>query len=99
MPYFRVRLSGSGIRYQVDDGDVVAIGFFTTRQVRAENENAARALAEGLVLSEWDSGSPYAKGNTGPAPEWVVEDVCRVSILTGFLEGGLRGYTFYQHDD
>jgi hypothetical protein len=98
MPYFKVKLSGAGISLPFDGGDP-AIGFFTTRLVRARDEAHAHGLAQDLVLSEWHTGGAYATGNIGALPTLLVEESWQVGLLQGILGRRPTGYSFYAHDD
>lgn len=97
MSHYRVILSGRGIDLPFDGGS--AVGFFTTRQVRAANLPDAEFFAKELVLAEWRSGGPYAKANRGSLPVLSVEQSFPVSWLTGTFGFKPSGYTFYRHED
>ena len=99
MPYFKVQLSGTGISLQVVDGSDPAIGFFTTRLIRARDPEHARSMARESVLSEWQPGGAYATGNIGALPSLTVEESWQVGLLEGILGRRASGYAFYTHDD
>ena len=99
MPYFKVQLSGAGISLQAVDGADPAIGFFTTRLVRARDPEHAHSLAKEAVLSEWQPGGAYAGGNIGTLPSLIVEESWQVGLLEGILGRRASGYAFYSHDD
>lgn len=99
MPYFKVRLSGAGILYPFADGSDPAIGFFTTRLVRAPDIEEAHHLAKDLVLSEWRPGGEYADGNAGSVPVLAVDESWSVGFLSGIFGRRSGGYTFYRYDD
>lgn len=95
MPYFKVIVSGRGILF---GDDFQAIGFFTTRTMRARDAQAAGALAQEQVLAEWREGGRYAGGNRGAVPALTVERHHRVGFLAG-LFARPAGYTFYESED
>lgn len=99
MPYFKVRLSGTGISYPFVDGSDPAIGFFTTRVVRAPDTKQAHMAAKARVLSDWQSGGSYATGNSGSIPTLVVEESWPIGWLRGVFGRKHEGYTFYLRDD
>ncbi|MCD9029581.1 hypothetical protein LDO26_15410 [Luteimonas sp. BDR2-5] len=97
MPHFKVILSGRGIDLPFE-GDS-AIGFFTTRQVRATDLPDAESLAKELVLAEWRSGGTYAQANRGSLPVLAVEHSFSVGWVAGTFGRNPSGYTFYCHED
>jgi hypothetical protein len=97
MSYFKVILSGRGIDLPFE-GDL-AVGFFTTRQVRAADRLDAESLAKDLVLAEWRSGGTYAQSNRGSLPVLSVEQSLPVGWLVGTFGRNPSGYTFYCHED
>ena len=98
MSYFRVMLSGTGISYGFEDGSDPAIGFFTTRTVRANDLLAAERSAKKLVLSEWQPGGEYAADNHGQTPMLAVEDARAIGYLQGLFGRKGGGYAFYTND-
>ena len=94
MPHFRVKLEGTGILASFEGGGDPVIGFFTTRQVRAPDADAAEARAMLEVATEWASGS-YAGCNNGAQPSLTAEDVWPVSWWRALVERAPSGYTFY----
>ena len=97
MPHFKVMLSGRGIDLPFDG--TPAIGFFTTRLVRAPDLATAELDAIELVLSEWRPGGKYAVANQGGAPALMVEDSFPVGFLAGLFGRKGSGYAFYTHED
>ena|SRR5690554_3071454 len=97
MPYFKIICSGRGIDLPFE-GDS-AIGFFTTRLVRAANRSDAESLATDLVRSEWRSGGTYFQANRGALPVLSVEQSFPVGWLAGTFGRKPSGYTFYCHED
>ena len=98
MSYFRVMLSGTGILYGFDDGSDPAIGFFTTRIVKADDLLDAERSAKELVLSEWQRGGAYMAENRGSVPALVIEDACPISYFRGLFGHKRGGYAFYTND-
>jgi hypothetical protein len=96
MPHFKIILSGRGIDLPFE-GDS-AVGFFTTKLVRATDLPSAESLAKDLVLSEWRSGGTYARVNRGSLPALSVEQSFPVGWLVGTLGRKPSGYTFYRHE-
>lgn len=97
MPYFKILLSGRGIDLPFDDDS--AIGFFTTRLVRAVDLANAETLARDLVLSEWRPGGDYAQANRGAVPVLSIERSFPVGWLQGIFGRKGSGYAFYCHED
>ncbi len=98
MAYFQVILSGIGISLPVE-GSEPAIGFFTTRTVRARDREQAEFLAKEMVLSEWRTNGTYAKANTGGIPSLTVTSVTSIGLLKGVFSRKRTGYAFYLHED
>ena len=97
MPHFKVILSGRGIDYAF--GDDRAVGFFTTRLVKAPDLGAAELMAKELVLSEWRSGGECSASNRGSLPVLAVEESFPVGLLAGIFSRRPNGYSFYRHED
>ena len=97
MPYFKVILSGRGIDCSVDDDR--AVGFFTTRLVKASDLASAESEAQELVLSEWRPGGEYSSSNSGSLPALTVEQSFPIGLLAGLFGRRPRGYSFYRHED
>jgi hypothetical protein len=97
MPFFKVTLCGEGIAYQFSDGSK-AIGFFTTRLVRASNREGAGEVAKQLILHEWVNGV-LARNNTGLAPALRVEDTQAVNFFKAIVGRKPTGYSFYSKDN
>jgi hypothetical protein len=97
MSHFKVTLNGSGIAFPI--GDQVAVGFFTTRKIRAANAHEARSKAREVVASEWSAGGVYAQANTGTEPILTIENVLSLSLLGGLISRSTRGYSFYATED
>ena len=98
MPYFRVMLSGAGISYGFDDDSDPAIGFFTTRTVKADDLPRAERSAKALVLLEWQPGGKHFAGNRGSLPVLAIEDARPIGYLRGLLGRKGSGYAFYTND-
>jgi hypothetical protein len=99
MPYFQVMLSGAGILLPFEDASDPAIGFFTTRNVRASDSGRAQVLAKELVLSQWRSGGAYAGANKGATPVLAIESISTIGLLKGIFGRKATGYAFYTHAD
>ncbi len=97
MPHFKVILSGRGIDCAI--GEDSAVGFFTTRLVKAHNATAAELAAQELVHSEWRPGGEYASSNLGPLPVLSVEQSFQVGFFAGVFGRRPRGNSFYCHED
>lgn len=97
MPYFKVILSGREIDFPFDD--ISAVGFFTTRLVRATDLAAAEQQAKDLVLSEWRLSGAYASANRGSVPALSIEKSFPVSFLAGMFGRKPSGYALYRHED
>jgi hypothetical protein len=91
-------LSGTGISYGFSDGSEPAIGFFTTRKVKAKDLLHAHQLVKELVLSEWQSGGDYAAGNLGSLPVLSIENSWPIGLLSGLFGRKGGGYAFYTQE-
>lgn len=98
MPFFRVMLSGTGISIPLEDASDPVIGFFTTRDVFAQNADQAEAKAVELVLKHWTPGGSYAAANQGAIPTLTLDKLWRVSYLYGLFGRKPSGYSFYSHE-
>jgi hypothetical protein len=79
---------------QLQDTGDSAVGFVTTRQVRATSPSEAQSRALAEVTAEWSSGT-YASMNNGSAPSLSAEAVWPVSLWRALLLRAPGGYTFY----
>ncbi|OOG50936.1 hypothetical protein [Rhodanobacter sp. C01] len=98
MSYFKIMLSGTGISFPFEGSTALAIGFFTTRFVKAATRSEAQELAKEMVLDEWRQGGIYAAENRGKIPSLVIESVSSTGTLTGMFKHKVAGYTFYLGD-
>lgn len=95
MPYFRVRVEGTGI--SVPMGDSTMVGFFTTRAVRAQSREEAVDKARSMIIAAWTTGK-YAAWNKGAAPTIEVEDVWRSPWFQNILFKN-DGHVFYPDEE
>ena len=91
MPYFRVRVEGTGI--SVTMGDSTAVGFFATRAVRARSEAEAGDKVRSMIRAAWTTGR-YAAWNQGAAPTIHVEEVWQSSWFQNMFFKN-DGHVFY----
>ena len=98
MPFFRVMLVGEGISLTLGDNSDPAIGFFTTRDVRAKCIERARLAAADLVLAQWSIGGEFAAANQGAVPTVTVDKSWQISSLRGIFGRTPSGYVFYSHE-
>ena len=94
MPYYRVLVEGKGISVPMGDSD--AVGFFTTRAVRAKSPDEAVEKVRSMIFTAWTTGK-YAAWNKGMAPTIHIEDVWRSPWLKNILFKN-DGHTFYPAD-
>lgn len=94
MPYFRVRIEGTGISVPMEGS--VAVGFFATRAVRAESPSHAAEKARSMVASSWTTGK-YSGWNKGAAPTLQVDEVWRSTWLKDLFFVN-DGHTFFPAD-
>jgi hypothetical protein len=99
MPWFRVQLHGSGIALEEEDGGSPAIGFYTTRDVRAVDPLLAQQQVMAIVLDEWRGDGDYVAANRGDVPSLTVEACWPLGFFRGYFGRRPGGYTFYLHDD
>lgn len=97
MSHFKVILSGRGIDLPFEGSS--AIGFFTTRVLKAADLPAAESQAMELVLSEWRPGGTYADTNRGSLPALEVEQSFSLGFLVGIFGRKPSGYSFYRYED
>ena len=91
MPFFRVRVEGTGI--SVPMGDSEAVGFFATRAVRARSEAEAVTKVRSMIQAAWTTGK-YAAWSRGVAPAIRVEGVWQSPWLRNVLFKN-HGHVFY----
>jgi len=99
MPYFGVMLSGRGISLPFEGSADHAIGFFTTRRVRARDSKEAQVIAKELVLSEWVAGGTYSQANIGAVPSLATDRVWSVGWVRGIFGKKQTGYVFYSNEE
>jgi hypothetical protein len=97
MGYYRVQIHGTGIRIAGEEKSRPIIGFYTTRIVRANYEDDARAKAIASVRDQWASGAEAKYYNCG-SPTLHVEEVVPARFLQGLLFRN-TGHTFYLEDE
>ena len=95
MPWFRVKLHGSGIALASEDDGDPAIGFCTTRDVHAADPQLARQVAIARVLDEWRGDGAYVAANRGEVPTLEVEDCWPLGFWRGVFGRRPFGYVFY----
>ena len=95
MKTFAIRIEGTGINLLVQDGSDPAIGFFTTRWVKALSETNAQELAKASILSEWTGVGEYGAANKGELPALIVEAVWTIGFVRATFCRKPGGYTFY----
>ena len=87
MAYFRVLLEGKGIDIEI--GSAKAIGFYASRLVRANSEDAAAVKAKHMLLVQWRQ----LHGSESD-PILAVEEIGRISFWHGVL-ARQPGHSFY----
>ena len=95
MPYFRVRVEGKDISVPMDD--TIAVGFFTTRAVRAQSPVEAVEKVRSMLTAAWTTG-PYGAWNNGAAPTILVEEVWRSPWYKNIFFKN-DGHVFYPEGD
>ncbi|MGY1411264.1 hypothetical protein ACW5EG_17040 [Luteimonas sp. A611] len=95
MKTYAIRIEGTGIDFPAEEGAASAIGFFTTRWVKATSPASARDLAKQLVLSEWAQSGEYGPANSGLPPELVVEEIWEIGAFRALFVRKPAGYSFY----
>ena len=98
MKTYAVRLEGTGINLSMEEGAAPAVGFFTTRWVKASSPVDASDLAKQLVLSEWTPAGKYAPNNSGQSPHLVVEETWTIGAFRALFGRKPGGYSFYISD-
>jgi hypothetical protein len=92
---YAVRIEGTGINLPTEEGSASAIGFFTTRWVKASSPATAPDLAKQLVLSEWAPSGEYGSANSGQPPHLIVEETWEIGALRALIGRKPSGYSFY----
>ena len=95
MPYFRVRVEGKDISVRMSDS--TAVGFFTTRAVRARSEEEAVEKVRSMITAAWTTG-PYAAWNTRAAPKLQIEEVWRSPWFENIFFKN-DGHVFYPDEE
>ena len=93
MQLFLVMLHGTGIRLCVGDDSEPAVGFYTSRAIRADSMEQAVHKAKALVLKEWSSTSRAAH-NSGTPPSLTTEEI-RIADEAELANIATSGYSFY----
>ena len=96
MPYFRVILHGTGIRFLYGEGTKTANGFYTSRAVRAACAEEAVQKAKVSVLETWAS-QEYVSANQGGMPQLSSDTVEQISFWQA-RKIPKTGHTFYAED-
>jgi hypothetical protein len=78
-----------------EDAAMPVIGFFTTRQVRADSAEEAELAALECIRADWRAGGCFAEANRGDMPTLVVEALWEVGRMTAWFKRSPRGYSFY----
>jgi hypothetical protein len=82
----------------MEEGAAPAIGFFTTRWVKASSRADAPDLAKQLVLSEWTPAGKYTPANSGQPPQLAVEETWAIGAFRALFGRKPGGYSFYISD-
>ncbi len=96
MPFFRVILHGSGIKFQIEGESRPIVGFYCTRQIKAPTVDDAVLKAKEMVLHEW-STPEYTAANKGTLPILDVDSVEKVDLFSS-LTFKNSGHTFYPEE-
>jgi len=96
VPYYRVILHGTGIRFVYGDETRTANGFYTSRGVRAGSAEEAVQKAKASVLATW-STQEYVSANKGGMPQLSSDTVEQVSFWQA-RKIPKTGHTFYAED-
>ncbi|MDI4635540.1 hypothetical protein J7U46_20925 [Pelomonas sp. V22] len=97
MPYFQVMLHGADVLIPDENPENAIVGFYTTRIVRAANEEAAELAACAMVQAQWLEPE-YKSNNIGGPPQLKIESVQRSSFIA-WLRFRNTGHTFYGPGD
>lgn len=97
MPFFCVMMLGQNISVPVADSDNDAIGFYTTRWVKAATPEEAETIATEMVMIDWTE-SEYAEMNRGDPPQLSVEMISYVGLLKYLWRRPGGGYGFYSSE-
>lgn len=93
--YYRVMVEGRGIEMPFEGAAAPVVGFFATRQVKADSaEDAERAVFE-RIRADWAPGGCFAETNQGGLPTLAIEDVWEVGRMTAWFKRSPRGYSFF----
>jgi hypothetical protein len=89
-------LHGTGILLHAEDDSPPAIGFYTSRAVKAESAEEAVEKAKRSVLAVWASDR-YITANKGGMPVLTTENVARISFWQS-LKIPNKGHSFYARE-
>jgi hypothetical protein len=95
--YFRVVLHGTGIVFKEFDGDEEpAIGFYTSRVVRAGSAEEAVEKAKRSVLELWMT-EEYVRANAGGPPRLSTKSIDEISFSAA-RKAPNEGHIFYTEE-
>lgn len=86
-------LHGTGIKFEIEGSTKPAIGFYTSRAVRAGSAEEAVEMAKQSVLAVWAT-QEYVRANSGRAPSLDTDKVEQVSFWQA-RKIPRSGHTFY----
>lgn len=100
MPTYQFLLHTTGIRLDVgDEGDGPAIGFYTSRRVRAKNSEDAYDAIMAMMDHDPDLTDVFKSGHdAGLRPKTEVEEVYLIPWWRSFLPWRKPGLAFYNAD-
>jgi hypothetical protein len=96
MPFFRVVLHGTGIRFMIAGSAKPAIGFYTSRRVRAGSAEEAIAKARRSVSALW-TREDYVRANSGDLPFLSTDAIEQVTFWEAWRIPN-AGHTFYDEE-
>lgn len=82
-----------------EDAATPVIGFFTTRQVKADSPQDAELAVLECIRADWRKGGCFAEANRGGVPTLVVEAIWEVGRMTAWFRRSPRGYCFFLSTD
>jgi len=96
MPFFRVVLHGTGIKFTMDGSTKPCIGFYTSRGVRTGSAEEAVEKAKKSVMAVWAT-EEYVRANAGSLPLLSTDKVEQVSFWQARKIPN-AGHTFYAEE-
>lgn len=99
MPTYEILLHTTGIRLDMGDGELPAIGFYTSRRATAPSSEEAEKIVIAEMDADPDMKAIFASGyDAGLRPQTVAEETYIIPWWRAFLPWRKPGRAFYPQD-